>query len=259
MKPCVLVLLTLALATARADDKVRGFVSTGTGPVEGRVTDATGHPVRGARVHVVSSAGNEAVVMTDDKGHYRIDLPRADIRALVFVYGDLQIGASTATTELTGNEELVVMHEMIPPAVYPEPVTNPLIIPEYSENARDANEWTRAWLLLEISDAGTVTRIKFLNRPGYDLDAIAIREAFKLRFEPARNRANRAIAAQTLWAFEWPSFWWMHDNHEDDLRHIPHSAMTIPCRGTGPTRSVYRDCSAPNIANVVRERWITKP
>jgi hypothetical protein len=253
-----LVVLATRVTPAPADDKVSGFVASEDDPLDGRVTDAAGHPVAGVEVHVVSTTGSERVVTTDRDGRYHAERRRGERSAIVFVYGDRRIGAIAVATVAIPEGEAIAIQELVPPAVFPRPRSSSDIVPEYSETARDADRWTRAWLLLDISETGDVTRLRFLNRPGLGLDDIAMRDAFKLKFDPARNRADRAIRAQVLWTFEWPAFWWLH-HHRADLRHMPASVVDVPCRGTGPTTSVYRDCSRPNLANALREPWIDKP
>ena len=122
----------------------------------------------------------------------------------------------------------------------------------------DSNQWARAWLLLDVDPNGVVARIKLLNAPGDGLDEIAIRDGFKLQFEPARDRSDKAVRSQVLWVFEWPSFWWMQDRRYP-RRRMPREAYRTRCRGTGPTKDVYRNCSPPNLAAAITEKWIDWP
>src|SRR5262249_7296820 len=103
------------------------------------------------------------------------------------------------------------IHEVLPPTQIARSKTPATAIPDYSDQARDSGVWTKAWLLLDVSDTGTVTRLKLLRQPGQGLNMTAIREGFKMRFEPARDRSNKAIPSLAVWGFEWPSYFWMMD------------------------------------------------
>lgn len=119
----------------------------------------------------------------------------------------------------------------------------------YSDRAILSNAWTRAWLLLDIDEIGRVRRFKYIKRPGHDLEKITAREAFKLRFEPARNRAGRPVGTWMIWLIEWPSYWWLVETFGTASR-MPRWVMTdreggssgparslansVPCAGSGP-------------------------
>jgi Carboxypeptidase regulatory-like domain len=255
----VITLAVLAGSPTMADPRVAGFVAGGAGELEGRVLDDAGHPVRGASVHVLASSGTEQVVTTDQTGRYRATTRPDETYSVVFVFGNAKIAGSVITTETVGDSEVVEMHEVVPPAVQPKPITSPSRVLAYSDAAMDHDTWTRTWLLLDVTATGTVKRIKTLDRAGYDLDRIAERAAFEVKFEPARDRSRRAIPALVLWSFEWPAYWWMRHHDESDMRRIPADASAIPCRGSGPTHSVYRDCRAPSVANAISKPWIERP
>ena len=110
----------------------------------------------------------------------------------------------------------------------PKPLTDRAILPEYSEKMTDLDVWARAWLLLDISETGAVTHVKLVNKPGLDLDRIAIRDAFKLRFEPARDRSRRPIRAMLLWTYEWPSYRWMMARDLPDTTPRDGHARPVP-------------------------------
>jgi hypothetical protein len=244
---------------AHADKHVAGYVAGGAGELRGRVVDDAGLPVRNAQVHVLSSTGSEVIVTTDDDGQYRAATRTDETYSVVYVLGNAKIGGSVVTTEAVDGNEVVEMHEVMPPAVPPVPTTNPAMILDYSDAAMDHDTWTRSWLLLDITEGGTVKRIKVLDRAGYDLDAIATRAAFKLKFEPARDRAKHVMPALVLWSFEWPAYWWLRKGHEGQMRRMPADAGAVPCKGTGPTNTVYRDCRSPSVANAISQPWIEKP
>jgi hypothetical protein len=141
----------------------------------------------------------------------------------------------------------------------PRLLSNPLAIPGYSDAAIDHNTWMRAWLMLEIDDSGSVRRLKQLARPGFDLDSIAIREAFKLRFKPALDRAGKPTGALVIWVFDWPPYYWMREHRNQSVARMPPDARRVPCRGTGGTHSTYRDCSLPDLSKGMSQPWVDRP
>jgi hypothetical protein len=168
--------------------------------------------------------------------------------------------------------EVIEIHEHLPPKVLPRPVHyNPRRVRAYSDAAVLSDAWTRAWVLLDVDATGKVTRFKFLKRPGYDLESIATREAFKVSFEPARDDRDRPMETQIVWRIEWPSHGWLADRFgittglPADFGFPPRSPMAyVPCAGSGPlhlgsVHPVYRDCSKPDLARADVEAWITRP
>jgi hypothetical protein len=259
MQRLTIIALAVFSGNAHADTGVAGYVAGGAGELRGRVVDDEGKPVRNAKVHVLSSARTEVVVTTDEDGQYHAATRADETYSVVYVLGNAKIGGSVLTTEAVGGSEVIEMHEVMPPAVPPISTTNPAVILDYSDAAMDHDAWTRSWLLLDVSDSGAVKRIKVLDRAGYDLDPIATRAAFKLKFEPARDRSKYAMPSLVLWSFEWPAYWWLRNNHEGQLHRIPADAGAIPCKGSGPTNSVYRDCRSPSVPNTIAQPWIEKP
>jgi hypothetical protein len=183
--------------------------------------------------------------------------------------------AGTAAAE---EEPISVRGEVIrvqgkAPKPTPPKATNyvPSKAPPYSDHAILSDAWARAWLLLEVSETGTVMRIKFLNRPGYDLDAIALSEAFKLTFTPALDPSHTPMRSMVLWTIEWPSAYWLQEltgtrSRMPPMKGIPPHRLDsyVPCKGSGPlnldsAHPVYRDCSRPNFAKAATERWIGRP
>jgi hypothetical protein len=240
-------------------DTVQGFVTYGTGEVSGRVTDEDGHPLADAEVHIVAGAAVERVVKTDNDGKFKATVGGGG-SSWVFVHGRARItGQTLVPTEGDGEGEIVEIHEVIPPAVMPKPLSDPLTIPAYSDEAIKHNTWTRAWLMLDIDDTGKVRRLKVIKRPGFDLDAIAIRAGFALRFAPALDRAKRPTAALGIWKFEWPAYYWLLEQKDKTISHMPNEAINVPCRGTGPTNSTYRDCSRAELSKAMSQPWIDRP
>src|SRR5687767_764650 len=148
--------------------------------------------------------------------------------------------------------ETIIIREHGPGYKLPEPAKDPRIAPKYSEEAIERDAWTRAWMLLDIDETGVVQRVKWLNRPGFDLEKIAIEQAFATKFKPARNGLGRAQSAMLVHPIEWPSCWWLVTHHGVVTR-IPESAGGVPCKGSGPlnldrAHPVYRDCSGPDLS-----------
>ncbi|HEU0032472.1 MAG TPA: carboxypeptidase-like regulatory domain-containing protein [Kofleriaceae bacterium] len=256
----VLASLLVLAGTAAADDaQVTGFVTNGTGELGGTVTTRSGAPLANVQVHIVSHAGDEQVVTTDKQGRYQAKLAGGEY-SLVFVHGDVRIAGHALVPATGADSEVVEIHEALPPAVLPKPKSNPATIPEYSDAAIDRDAWTRAWLMLDISETGKVTRVKLVRQPGYELDAIAVREAFKLEFEPARDRANRPTRALMLWTFEWPSYWWLMRQHAG-MKRLPAAVAGVDCRESETKRAhdVRRDCSHPDMTKVISRPWLRRP
>jgi len=169
-----------------------------------------------------------------------------------------------------GNE-IIEIHDHVPPKVLPAPKFDTRRIAPYSAAAIEQDAWTRAWLLLEVDAGGVVTRFKFLNRPGYDLEPIATKEAFALRFAPALDAKGRTMPTEIIVPMEWPSHGWLMmfndtaDRIPADRGFPPHSAFAyVPCAGSGPWNfsslyRTYRDCSGPKRENARTAPWIERP
>ena len=241
-------LIALLAATPAAADPVSAFVVDGRGELSGHVADRAGHALRDIQVHIVSNRGAERVVTTDRNGNFRAGASEG-AATLVYVNGDVRLGGTTATSTAVGDSEVVELGEIAPPSVAAKPLSNPAVIPEYSDEAWKQDVWTRAWLLLDLDATGAVSRVKLLVHPGHGLDAIAVRDALKLKFEPARDRANRPMGTKTLWTYEWPAYSWLTKQHQ--RRYMPHDVYDVPC-GKG------RDCTPVSFAAVFSEPWLTR-
>lgn len=168
--------------------------------------------------------------------------------------------------------EVIVIEGHVPPATPPKP-TNYIKskAPPYSDAAILSDAWTKAWMLLEIDERGTVTRVKFLNKPGYDLEPIAVSEAFKLHFAPALDGAKKPMRSTLVWQIEWPSAYWLvtfvgvRSTMPPVVGFPPHRIDAyVPCRGSGPlnlgsVRPAYKDCSQPDMKKVETAPWIDPP
>ena len=270
-KPFVLVLL--ASSPAFADARL-----------DGRVTDAGGQPVAGATV-VIEGGGALHEVITGADGRYHVALRGSGAYAVTFVSGDsLTTGKVTVAEDgaaildgklVTRGGEVIVIHDRQQPK-FAKPVNDPDILPPYSDEAILTDTWAKAWLFLDVSETGEVTRLKFLKRPGVELDEIALEEAFKTRFEPARDGLARPVESFVGWPIEWPAWGWMVDRVGKVTRKPSTDPMVramrgepnlraVPCRGSGPLNlgsihPVYRDCSVPDLSHAnASEKWISAP
>src|SRR5262249_9352633 len=146
---------------------------------------------------------------------------------------------------------------------------HPSKAPPYSDKAILTNAWTKAWLLLDVNEHGVVERMKFLKRPGYDLEQIARSEASRLHFEPARDQFGKPVRRCVVWPIGWPVAWWLgafngtrsgmppyrwYPGGSVRIDNIPNSSSYVPCEGTGPWNwlappglYLYKDCSQPDL------------
>lgn len=173
---------------------------------------------------------------------------------------------------LEARGEVIVIEGKAPPMTPPK-ATNfkKRATPPYSDRAVLSDAWTRAWLLLHVDESGKVTHLKWLHKPGWDLEKIAISEAFKLTFEPARDDRNKPMAVDIVWEMEWPSAWWLQTFVGTRSTAVPivdfpprRLDSHVPCRGSGPlhlgsVHPVYKDCSKPDLTKIKTESWIARP
>lgn len=277
MRPITVVAFgaCFALTSAAAAETIRGQVRDKSG----------GAPVEGAVVHVSNAEGFETTVTTGADGRYAVDVAPGKYR-IVFVQDENAIKGQIIVVEgqdttfdarlKLASPEVIVIEELKRPAVLPEPVNRHVAtaVPPYSDAAIERDAWTRAWLLLDVDETGKVTQLKFLKKPGYDLEPIAIAEGFKLAFKPARDDRNRPVRTFVLWPIEWPSMYYLtlHDGHPTRMpgqRAFGHgsAASRVPCKGSGPWKFSnriaayrgYRDCSRPDMTKVNSEPWILRP
>ena len=259
MRRAAILSVVVVASTAAADTpdvNVSGYVTSGGGELAGTVTDLEGKPLRGVKVHIAPNEAKARVVITDAKGRYKTKLT-TDGPTYVYVEDTVKITGQLAHTVREADYEAIAIRETLPPVVQPRAQIPIDTVPEYSETAQDKNKWTRAWLLLDITEAGKVRRVKLINKPGLDLDEIAVRDAFAIPFEPARDRAGKPVSALVVWTWEWPAFYWMITNRKYPNR-LPSSTSTIPCLGSAPVKAM-RDCSKPALAKAVTLPWIDKP
>ena len=179
-------------------------------------------------------------------------------------------GAAAADPPRNAPGETIEIHDYRPPAVLPKAKNFVASkAPPYSDAAILSDAWTKAWMLLDVDEHGDVTRVKFLKRPGYDLENIATKEAFRLKFEPARDEKGNRVKTLVVWPIEWPSAGWLitftgtRSRMPETVGFPPRSqAAFVPCAGSGPWRmgsiypAVYKDCSRPDLKRASKEAWI---
>jgi len=191
--------------------------------VTGRVTDVLGRPVPNARVYVLPRRGQPHQTKTGKDGRYSVQVGTLGTHGVVIAidrahtFRTVLVRQGMTNTmdvevelDIEGGEVIKIEDRKRPqPAVKAKPTKDPRVSLPYSEEAVERDAWARAWLLLDVDEQGIVTRMKLLKRPGFDLDKICIEEAFKLRFDPARDAAGRPMKTYMLWTFEWPSWGWL--------------------------------------------------
>ena len=259
-----------------------GEAVAGSG-IGGRVTSAVdGAPVEGANVLVVAGRDYVASATTDADGRYAIAI-RPGTYEVVLVSGtSRRLARATVVdgerTRVDGAlgaapSEVIVLEEPTPVEAPPRPRNFPKrkLLP-YSDEAVLTDAWTKAWFLLDVSAQGKVTRVKFLRRPGHDLDDIALRAAFDLEFDPSRDPLGRPVRVTMVWSFEWPAnsfvlaLTGLRTAKPDDVGFPPRPADAfVPCKGSGPMRlgsivyKGYKDCSRPDMTKAAALPWIDAP
>jgi hypothetical protein len=258
------MIVVLAASPAAADNNynIHGFMTYGTGELTGLVTDEKGKPIS-TEVRISGANGKEQRVTSDAAGKFRAKLD-GGAYSVVYTEAIATVSGQVALPRTEGDTEIVEIHDTMPPAVMAQPKQDPMLIPEYSSRAIDRDEWTRAWLLLDIDAAGKVERLKVLKKPGNDLDNLAIKSGMALTFEPARDRAGNKIRSLVVWVFDWPQYSWLHGRHAWDraasrTNRVPPEAQSIVCRGSGPSREVMRDCSTPAPRAIFDAPWVDRP
>jgi TonB family protein len=251
MRALAALMVLLCAPAVLADEApvatVRGFVADKT----------TGAPLAGVSVSAAVNGKVMVTVRTGANGRYLLPPLAPGRYAVVFVYGTTKVERSPvvvsapgdltvdAAIDVAASSEVITIRERARPskAAPATPVgrfgSSP---PPYSDEAIDEDVWARAWLLLDVDATGRVTAVQIMKKAGHGLDEIAVREAKKLRFQPARDDDGRAIATRVALPMEWPSYWYSRD--------IAVSTGVPPCRGSGPLRlgsfhPTYRDCSVP--------------
>jgi hypothetical protein len=219
--------------------------------ITGQVTDPSAQPLRDATVLVSGPNGLEVTVTTDPSGHYSATVPTAGPHTIIFVFGKTRSaqkvnvpenGVATLDTTLEAGGEIIEVRDRDRPLQFAKPKSDPRAVPKYSDTAALTDRWSKAWFLLDVTERGTVQRVKFLKRPGNDLDKIAVEHAFKLVFDPARDKHGYPAKSYVLWALEWPALGWFQS------LDLPANRMpmldTYQIEGGGVAFSTYPPCGA---------------
>jgi Carboxypeptidase regulatory-like domain len=273
MIPVTLLVLCGASAIAFAD-----------ATLSGRVLDLNDQPVGGATVTIKSADGTETRAVTDPTGRYAVQVATTGAHWATFTLGKVVIGGQVdvpADGKVTLDSRLPVGGEIIEvqgnqPARHAKPKTDPLTIPPYSDKAILGDYWSKAWLLLDVNERGVVERVKFLQRPGHDLDDIAVKYAFGMTFDPARDKHGVPIGTYIVWPLEWPSVEWLQLRQQPRTRlptlpeviqtdHGPVFDSYPPCAEAvgGTSLSMYhpiqRSCAVPDLSRMdASEPWIAR-
>jgi hypothetical protein len=203
----------------------------------------------------------------------------------------LVLAAVLGSGAMASADETIHIDQKITPFRMPRLLSDPDLIPAYSDDAILGNAWVRAWVWLDIDARGIVQRVKFIKRPGYGLDQTAVEFALSREFAPAVNQFGHEVASIAYMPIEWPSHAWLVEKKYSakrltglaDMIQIsvdfsasggPPSQITRgklpPCTLGGPlpldklqTASgiplVYRDCSRPDLSHTsAAEPWFTR-
>jgi hypothetical protein len=275
IRPSIVIAVLLGLAGVAGAEAL--------GQIHGRVLDKEyGLPVEGALVHIAGPNGMVKALRSGADGSFGIIVKPGTYRVL-FAFGKqhsvgevlVEPGAlrrlDARIDALVG--EVIVIHEQLPPKKLPVAQNFPRWkAAPHSQKSLASDAWTRAWLLVDISPTGDVTRFKWLKRPGYDLEKIAEAEVWKLKFSPAIDANGKVSRLYAFWKFEWVSQSWNNQIAENTQGRLPNEYETeyIPCAGTrgwnwensphtNRTFKGYRDCSTPDLAKARGEEWVNRP
>ena len=249
----LLAVMVSWVGLARADDPAapveeRAPPTTPT-TVEGRAIDLFGKPIANARVHVLPHGGKRIETKTDADGRFRVEVTTTGPHnigiaidgARSFRTVDVQAGIANKLEtafelDRSGGEVIRIDDERRPtPKVDAKSTVDPRINLPYSDEAISGDVWARAWLLLDIDERGTVTRLKLLKPPGHGLDKIAVEAAFALTFEPALGGDDRPMKTYKLWTYEWPAWGYMIKENGSPIRRNPdHHDVHMLGAGTEP-------------------------
>ena len=203
----------------------------------GRVTDVLGRPMPDVRVYVLPKRGDPVRVRTDKDGRYRAEVSAPGKYGVVVAIGKahtyrtvlVKEGVTNALDidaelDVKGGEVIRIEDQKRPqPTVKPKEKQDAQKSLPYTDEAVERDAWARAWLILDIDESGRVTRVKLLKAPGFGLERICLDEAFKLRFDPAKDASGRPMKNYLLWSMEWPSWGWLVRGNGTALRRPPNT------------------------------------
>ena len=257
--------------------------------LSGRVTNLEDKPVPSATIVATGPTGVVTRATTDLNGEYTMTVDAGGSYAVVFTSGATTRsgkvslpgqGEATLDTTLELGGEIIEVESDHVPLRYAKPTSDDLAIPPYSDAAILGDTWVRAWLALDVDERGVVVRAKFLKRPGHDLDDIAVKHVFGVRFDPARDQFGRPARSYVVWKLEWPAHSWMQ-SRAAVMSRLPREPAMLqregfaqghgvfmdsypPCQGTrglslDQRKPVMRDCSVPDLSKIdLSEAWIPR-
>lgn len=199
--------------------------------------------------------------------------------------------AAIASADPIHGEETIHVDQKITPVRMPRLLSDPDLVPPYSDDAILTNVWVRAWVWLDIDADGVVQAVKFIKHPGHGLDQIAIEFALSRQFAPAVNQFGHTVRSLAYLPVEWPSHDWLVEKKYSAKRRATAMDMTQisvdftalggppsqitrgklpPCtlgaplpldklRSSSGIPLVYRDCSRPDLAHAnAAEPWVSR-
>jgi hypothetical protein len=244
-----------------------GVAAAGPSQIIGKLVDSHQRPLEAATVsvgdqHATSTPAGVYRLLVPGPGTYKLSIDYADghIDREITVDGPI---ATLDAAMAVDSETVIVVHDTRKAVVAPARTDDPNWSHQtpYSDEAVLSDRWAKCWLLLDIDDTGTVSRLKLLNDPGNSLAPIAIKEGFKMKFSPARDEANRPMPTLLLMPIEWPSYTWLIQRW-GTASHFFNRTWYMSCRDQGnpitmdSVDMVYRDCTEPDLANAQMKKWI---
>ncbi len=191
--------------------------------VRGVVSNSdSGQPILGAHVTLKYKGKVFARTSTNSKGEFRFKVRSAQYEIIfkrggsslvrIFKTRPGKVAVVNGRLKEVDGEVIVIRERRRARKAHATNFNRRKTLP-YSKAAIKSNHWARTWMVLEVDTEGVVKRLKFMHRPGYGLDEIAIAQAFKLDFEPSLNEEGQPIKTLVLWSYEWPSYWWLIDHY----------------------------------------------
>lgn len=164
------------------------------------------------------------------------------VAAIVAGFGSVALADEPIDTHK--NEDIHIDQKIVRPQM-PKMLSDRQLIPPYSDDAKMGNVWVVAWVWADIDETGKVQRIKFIKRPGHDLDRIAIDWAMSREFTPALNQFGHPTRSLVHFEMEWPSYYWLMD--------LKYSARRLPTGADMSGFSVEGDGAPGSKANTPAE------
>jgi TonB family protein len=218
--------------------------------IEGDIVAAgTGQPVAGARIDTAGGAS----ATSDGAGRFRMELPPG---TYVLTFRHPSGGTVSQTVKLDEDlvklsvtldlaTEVVTIRQKVPVSQrrMPEPVENyERLVPPYTDELIDSNDWAVVWLRLTIDDRGEIARVEVLKSPkDYKLDEPTVKFVKRFHFRPGLDDDGNPSPYQMIYKLEWIPYW---------DAFLVSKSWNPPCRGEAPLNlgslaPTYRDCEPP--------------